>query len=81
MVTISGRVTYDFVPANAFFGLNYAQTDSFRPVRSVTVQFVDSGNNVLASTQTDLNGDYSLDVNANQTGLIRVRAEVMDPSG
>jgi hypothetical protein len=77
-VTISGKVTYDYVPLAPVGGLNYAATDSSRPVRLATVQFVDGGNNVLAATRTDLNGDYSLDVDSNQSGFIRVRAESIE---
>jgi hypothetical protein len=78
LVTISGTVTYDFVPLAPIGGLNYLGTDSNRPARLATVQFVDGSNNVLAATRTDQNGDYSFDVDANQAGMVRVRAESIE---
>ena len=72
-VTISGTVTYDFVPHRPAGGLDYGLGEP-RPARFVTAQFVD-GTDVLAATQTDANGDYSLSVLTNQPGFIRVRAE------
>jgi len=77
MVTISGQATYDFVPTTQFNGLNYAATDSTRPLRLATVQFVD-GNTVLAATRTTQTGDYSLAVDQNQSGFIRIRAESVE---
>jgi hypothetical protein len=79
-VTISGKVTYDFVPFTAAGGLNYPATDSNRPVRLATVQFVDGGNSVVAVTRTDVSGDYSLVVDSNLSGFIRVRAESIEPN-
>lgn len=79
-VTISGKVTYDDVPFAPAGGLNYFATNSNRPVRRATVQFIDGGDNVIASTRTDLNGDYSLVVDPNQSGFIRVRAESIEPN-
>lgn len=75
-VTISGQVTYDFVPHGIGGGLDYGQTES-RPVRLATVQFIDGGN-VLASTRTDLSGNYSLFVDPDQMGFVRVRAESVE---
>jgi hypothetical protein len=75
-VLISGTVTYDFVPhrlTNNPPGLDYAQTEP-RPARRVTIQFVD-GAGVLASAQTDGNGNYALVVAENRSGLVRVLAE------
>lgn len=72
-VTVSGRITYDFVPHAMFGGLDYAATEA-RPARLVAVQFIE-GSNVLASTQTDTDGRYSLSVPPDRTGFIRARAE------
>jgi hypothetical protein len=72
-VTISGTISYDFVPAGPTGGLNYGATES-RPARQLTVQFVE-GTRVLASASTDDNGEYSLLVPRNRTGFVRARAE------
>jgi hypothetical protein len=72
-VTISGRITYDFVPHSVFGGLDYGAIEA-RPARLVSVEFVE-GTNVLVSTQTDTDGHYSLSVPPNTTGFVRARAE------
>jgi hypothetical protein len=69
-VTISGKITYDYVPHGPFGGLNYPQTQA-RPARRVMVTFLE-GTTPLASTSTDGNGNYSLSVPLNRTGFIRV---------
>jgi hypothetical protein len=72
-VTISGKITYDYVPHSPTTGgLAYAQTQA-RPARRVTVQFVE-GTNPLATANTDLDGNYSVTVPANRTGFIRALA-------
>ena len=76
-VTISGRITYDFVPARVPTGLDYAATEA-RPARLVNVQFVD-GTSVVATTSTDTDGNYSLEVPLNRTGLVRARAASFEP--
>ena len=79
-VTVSGKVTYDFVPAGLFGGLDYGRTEA-RPVRFAVVQFMDTATvdtgTVVARTTTDENGDYSLTLDANQSGFVRVRAELV----
>ena len=73
MVTISGKITYDYVPHSpASGGLDYAQTQ-VRPARRVTVVFVDGANPNITGI-TDLNGDYSLAVPADRVGIIRAMA-------
>jgi len=72
-VTISGKITYDYVPHSPTTGgLDYPQTQS-RPARRVTVQFLE-GTTVLATAATDLNGDYSLSVPAGRVGFVRALA-------
>ena len=72
-VTISGRITYDYVPHSPTTGgLDYAQTQS-RPARRVLVQFVE-GTIPRGTTITDLDGNYSVTVPANRTGFIRALA-------
>ena len=49
-VTVSGKVFYEFVPPNANCnGLNFSATQT-RPIRAATVQLLDAGSNVLATT-------------------------------
>lgn len=72
-VTISGRITYDFVPHDPGGGLDYGMTEA-RPARLVAVQYV-AGNSAIVATRTDLNGNYSMSVPADRVGFIRVRAE------
>lgn len=76
-VTISGRVTFDFVPhaTTPPFGLDYNNTVA-RPARGVTVQALSQTNSVLATGETDANGDYSFDVAAGTSVRVRVRAEM-----
>jgi hypothetical protein len=77
-VTVSGKVTYDFVPLvplGTFGGLDYSRTEA-RPVRLATVQFIEAGV-VAASTTTDANGDYSLTLDPSRSGFLRVRAETV----
>ena len=78
-VTVAGKLQYEFVPPNASCGgLNFSAIQA-RPTRGVTVQLVDGNNdaNILDTTQTDANGDYSFsNVDANTDVKIRVRAEL-----
>jgi hypothetical protein len=76
-VTLSGRVTYDRVPfgTGADAGLDYANV-SQQPVRQAVVQLVASlGGGVLASGNTDDNGNYSFSAPANSSAFVRVRAQ------
>jgi len=78
-VTVAGKLQYEFVPPNTNCrGLNF-NAIQVRPVRGATVQLVDGNddNNVLDSTQTDANGDYSFsNVDSSTDVRIRVRAEL-----
>ncbi len=78
-VTVAGKLQYEFVPPNANCrGLNFNAIQA-RPTRGVTVQLVDGNNdnNILDTTRTDANGDYSFsNVAANTDVRIRVRAEL-----
>jgi hypothetical protein len=71
---VSGIVTFDFVPAVAGLGLDYASTQA-RPVRGATVEVI-SGANVLATTRTDSNGAYAVTVPANTSAFVRVKAQL-----
>ncbi|MBA3563120.1 MAG: hypothetical protein H0W33_03745 [Gammaproteobacteria bacterium] len=77
--TVSGQVTFDRVPHNAITnGLDYASTVE-APVRGAVVEAIDAagGTNVLASTQTDAQGNYSLAVPADTDLFIRVKAQAL----
>lgn len=78
-VTVAGKLQYEFVPPNTNCrGLNFSATEA-RPTRGVTVQLVDGNNdsNIIDTTRTDANGDYSFsNVAANTNVRIRVRAEL-----
>ncbi len=79
-VSVSGRVTFDFVPAIAgpigSQGLNYTATVA-RPARGVTVELLENGA-PTASTTTDAAGDYSFPTVAGNTNVsLRVRAEML----
>jgi len=79
LVIVAGKLQYEFVPPNLNCrGLNF-NAIQVRPARGVTVQLVDGNNdsNILDTTRTDANGDYSFsNVTANTDVRIRVRAEL-----
>jgi hypothetical protein len=79
-VTVSGVVSYEWVPTshngNNCFGLNFAATTP-KPIRAATVQLLDAGNTVLATTVSGEDGSYSFDNIAAGTDVrVRVRAEL-----
>ncbi|MBT8110474.1 MAG: hypothetical protein KJO27_07090 [Gammaproteobacteria bacterium] len=76
-VTVSGKVFYEFVPPNPLCrGLNFNATET-RPIRAATVQLLDAGSNVLATTVAAANGDYVFaNIPANLSVRLRVRAEL-----
>ncbi len=78
MVTISGKVRYEFVPPNGNCnGLNYAGTVT-RFIRQATVQIVDAGSGAVIDTMVSNDmGDYSFTVTANTNVFLRVRAELI----
>jgi hypothetical protein len=75
-VTVSGRITFDRVPFALLpaTGLDYGQTAEV-PARRVVVVALNSSASVLATTATDDNGDYSLQVPANTNVRIRAKAQ------
>ena len=75
-VTVSGRVTFDRVPAAAGQGLVYTQTVA-QPARGVTVELLQNGA-AIASTTTDAAGNYSFgNVAPSADVAVRVRAEML----
>jgi len=77
-VPIRGLVTYDFVP-HTTNGLNYAATVS-RPARGVLVELLDESNQVLTTTATNNEGEYSLDATRGKLVKIRVKAQLLNQS-
>jgi len=77
-ITLSGTVTYDYVPHNAnHIGLNYAATEP-RPVRGALLELLSDTNQVIANTVTDNNGGYFLNVPKNIQVKVRVKAELLN---
>ena len=79
-VTISGTVTYDFVPSNVnSIGLDY---DNIRreAVKGVPIDAINSSNESVASTTTDSSGHYSFSVPNNTQMKIRVSAKMLQTS-
>jgi len=78
---ISGRVTFDLVPSNTTTnGLNYSAI-SQEPARGITIEALDSANNLLACDVTDANGGYDVSVTSNTDVRIRARAEMIQTTG
>jgi hypothetical protein len=84
-VNLSGKVTYDFVPATYSPStergtLAFAQTAA-KPVRNAVVQ-LRQGTAVLATTQTDEQGNYQLSHTSSTAGTmtLAVLAKTVSPS-
>ncbi len=76
VVTISGALTYDFVPHSSFgAALNYGNI-SVKPIRGASIQVLSSSSQVLAQTTSDASGLYSVTVAQNLNVSIRVLAEL-----
>jgi hypothetical protein len=80
-VTISGILTYEFPPPNNNCrGLDFGNIQP-RPIRRATVQLLDaSGTNLLGTVVAGANGAYSFAVDPSTDYIIRVRAELKNPS-
>ena len=74
-VTLTGQVTFDFVPVVAGRGLDYMSTAP-RPARGVTIELLQGGA-VASSATTDASGNYSFNVPSNTDVALRVRAEML----
>ncbi|MBI1423921.1 MAG: hypothetical protein GC149_10685 [Gammaproteobacteria bacterium] len=77
-ITVTGTVQFERVPHSTIgFGLDYAATYA-SPARGVTVQAINTGSNtIVATTQTDASGGYSVAVPNNTQIKIRVLAEMV----
>jgi len=82
-VTVTGKVNFEFVPPNTnCWGLDFDSTFA-KPIRRATVQLIDAGSSaVLATTQSDDNGDYTFaDIDPDTMVRLRVRAELKKTTG
>lgn len=79
---VSGKVQFEFVPANnSCFGLNFAATE-LRPVRQATVQLLDGSGGVIESTTTNDSGDYVFSpISDGTSAQVRVLAELKRTTG
>ena len=76
-VTVSGTVSYEFVPPNAGCnGLDFGSTVT-RPIRAATVELIDTNTGlVIGTTVSDDTGNYSFrNVEMRKDVRLRVRAE------
>ena len=79
-MSISGAVTFDFVPLNpSSNGLDYTAATP-RPARGVVVEAVNASGDTITSTVTNTNGAYFLTVPANTNVQIRARAQLLRTS-
>ena len=72
---LSGKVTYDSVPATQD-GLDYTAAKKL-PVRGAIVQAFDTTGAVLASTSTDGDGAYQLELKTGAKVRVRVQARLL----
>ncbi|WP_020209711.1 hypothetical protein [Gilvimarinus chinensis] len=71
-VTLSGSLSYDFVPVSTQ-GLDYSATES-RPIRGAVVNLLSASGEVLASVESDDAGDYHFEVTAAEQVQLEVEA-------
>ena len=77
MVTISGKVQYEFVPPMPDCRrLDFANIVT-RPIRQATVEIRDFGTNMLINSMVSNDaGDYAFTIPASTSVFLRVRAEL-----
>ncbi len=78
-ITVSGRVTYDFVPhkEGVISGLDYANTQA-RPIRSMYIDALSDNKKVIAVTISDTDGFYSIDIPKNENITIRIVSVILE---
>lgn len=77
LVTISGRVTYDFIPHKSnYIGLDYTAIE-LKPARGVQVELLNGNNNLLDTDATDADGNYQLSAVKNTRVRVRVKAQMV----
>jgi len=79
-ITISGNISYDFVPHDANGSLNYNAIQAL-PVPGASVMFIDGNDDVVARTTTDGQGNYAVAVQQGTNVRLRVAAELTASGG
>ena len=79
-VHISGKVSYDFVPATTDDGLDYVGTTA-RPARGVQVVAVADDGQELAATRAGVDGGFTLTVPARTSVRLRAKARLVQAPG
>lgn len=78
LITLSGKISYDFVPHFAQRnGLDYARTQAF-PGRGLVVELLNANNQVLSTTRSDEQGNYSFTIARNELVRVRVKAQILN---
>lgn len=80
LVTIEGRVSYDFVPATTEVGLNYAGVVA-RAARGVQVVAVADDGQEIAVGRAGADGGFTLTVPARTSVRLRAKARLLQPPG
>jgi hypothetical protein len=76
-VNLSGKVTYDYVPhKTTLIGLNYNAVE-VRPGRGLIVELLSADNQLLRSTSTDNNGNYTFIAPGQTRVRVRVKAQLL----
>lgn len=76
-ISISGKFTFDFVPATQTAGLDYSNTTQ-KPSRGVVIEAIRiSDSSILGSTTTNSSGNYTVTVPVNTDVFIRVKAQML----
>lgn len=78
-VVLNGTATYVSIPNSA--GALVYSAEAPKPIRGATVEIVDSGSNVLATTTTDAKGAYSVSLPSSTQILVRVKAQMVQAAG
>lgn len=79
-MTLSGIITYDYVPHNTNnLGLNYSAIEP-RPVRGAVVELIDDLGQIKASGITANDGSYVLAIPKNLLIKVRVKAQLLSTS-
>jgi|UPI00056ED7F8 hypothetical protein len=74
-VTLNGVATYDSIP-NPEGALMYSAIAP-KPVRGAVVEIIDGASAIVATTTTDAAGSYSVQVPANTSVFVRVKAQML----
>jgi hypothetical protein len=79
--SLTGKLTYDFVPIQDGIGLNYSATTQ-KPLRKIYLEAIDSNTNfVVASSATNNLGEFKLKIPKSSSMVyLRIHAEIKSPS-